>query len=241
MQNVFIIRCLEILMRKILILLILVLLFAFNVGAAEISPESLSFEMHVNEEKCGMITITNLTDEVEVSNIWQEENNLDVIWDITNSDDDKEIEVCISGEEIGEYHGAIIFRQEQQGSPVVNLSTEMFVKINEIQTSQETPQVEQKNSGGGGGSSRKVTPKNSTNSTTKSENLSYENQFENLTAEKIEESSGSITGNVVNEKSGKYSVALKLIPVLIIGLLIGARIYVGKKRKNNFEMKVDNS
>lgn len=123
--------------------------FIAGVSAASFSPSNLVYLVEKNEESCQVITLESDSDSIEVFDVWAE--NKDVEWSVGKFDtsasshglslnydqelstSEREVEVCVSGSRDGEYRGAIIFKQEQEGNSVVQLAVWLKVVVGEIE------------------------------------------------------------------------------------------------------------
>jgi len=244
--------------------LLFIILFGLNmISAVGFSPSSLTFDLEPNQEECKMITIDSESRKINVSDRWAE--NQDVEWQIglfeTNASQhginisydkdlskrERDAEVCLSGSNLGEYHGILLFRQEQAGSSIIQFGVWLKVVIAEQvveEIQEETPP--QSSSGGGGGGSGGggggfiTKPKNSTNNTNSTINFTSltngaeENSGieEEINEENTEENyapgitGGAIWGNI----KGKNLI----IPGLVVIFAVGVLLFYNK-RKNHLK------
>lgn len=105
--------------------------YAYAIG---FSPTSLIFELSAGEEDCANVYLTSGSETISVSDGWAQ--NKDIDWKVGLFKRDpsyhgitinypnelavgeREVEVCLSGRYNGEYHGVILFAEEQEGSTV---------------------------------------------------------------------------------------------------------------------------
>jgi hypothetical protein len=161
-------------MRFILTFLFLILAVSI-VTAVGFSPTSLTFNLEPGKENCKMITLNSESSTISVSDSWAE--NPEIEWKVSNFNtpaenhgifinypeelpiDEREIEVCLSGSKLGEYHGVILMKQAQQGNSIIQLAVWLKVVIESAKQTQEPPQTPSGgSSGGGSGSSASNTP-----------------------------------------------------------------------------------
>lgn len=233
-------------MKPYLVFLFLILSIPVVVGTG-FSPSSLVYNLGQNEEECQKVSLKDVSEEIEVINVWAE--NTDVEWKVGNFDTDasehgltvtysmdetedgKKIDVCLSGSQSGEYHGAIVFRQEQEGTSIVQLAVWLKAIIEKSQ--EQTPQLSSGGgSSGGGGSGGTVTP---VVKETEKENA----EFEELSAEANPEQTGEtdmqkgpgITGDAINDASSLDFVTWRIVPVLFIAGLLIALVFVKRKKR----------
>jgi len=224
------------------------------VMAVGFSPSSLTFKLEPNQEGCKMITIDSESEIMTVSNSWAENKNVE--WKVslfgTEADshgisidypselslDERNVEVCLSGSDIGEYHGVLLIKEEQQGNSIIQMGVWLKVVISEKQENQQeasSSSSSSSSSGGGGGS---PVIKNSTNNTTKeiaglSTGINEENQENYTSDEETKESYISrITGGVIgtNKTAGDFIIRGLILIVLVAAALMVYRNY--NRRKN---------
>ena len=217
------------------------------VGAVGFSPSSLTFDLNKGEQSCQVITLSSDSETIAVSDKWAE--NKDIEWKVGlfNSNasdfsifinypkelsiDEREVEVCLSGSQIGEYHGVLLMKEEQEGNSIIQMGIWLKVIISEPPA--QTSSGSSGGGGGGGGSSAKAT---ATPSLTTLDNSNLNTNTQNLAGDiekdgniSIEKSSG-ITGSAVDDIEGKKEVKKILIPLIALAI-IGLIIYKWKTRK----------
>ncbi len=233
-------------MKSYFFVLFFIFLVLPSVSAVGFSPSSLTYDLQQGEEKCQVISLTDVTEQIEVTNLWAEspevewelanfdtlasEHDLNLFYTIDNAENGKEVNVCISGSDLGEYHGVIIFRQEQEGNSIVQLAVWLKVIITEVI---QPPASSASSSGGGGGSGGKkagITTVSIQESEKETANEIAE--FEELSAETEtdEEENAGITGNAINNDERNISV-VNFIPIIFIAVIIAVSIYIKRKRK----------
>lgn len=206
-----------------------------NVIASGFSPTSLVFNLNVGEQDCKTITITSDSETISVSDLWAK--NKDVEWKVSLFNesagfhgisidyddklniDERQVEVCLSGNKIGEYHGVVLLKQGQEGNSIVQMGVWLKVTITEKQEEITTPaQTNAGGSSGGGGSIPAKT--NTTNSTTQNNNIKTEDS-------EIKEKAGvGITGAVIGGIGNPKIIGITLAIIVIAGIIIY------NKRKN---------
>ncbi|MAG27354.1 hypothetical protein CMI47_17615 [Candidatus Pacearchaeota archaeon] len=158
-------------MKSIFIFLFLIFVIPTAV-AVGFSPSSLTFNLQPNEEACGTITLDSESESISVSDKWAkseetkwkvslfdttaEDHNIAITYPYLLSPEERQVEVCLSAENEGEYHGAIIFKQAQEGSSIIQMAVWLKLIIEEAiepPPVQDLPNNNNQGSGGGGGSS----------------------------------------------------------------------------------------
>ena len=228
---------------KFFLLFITLTLFGLNTAqAVGFSPSSLTFELEQGQEGCKMITIDSESEKITASDSWAE--NESVEWKVSSFNtkaeeheitinydnelfiDEREVEVCLSGNKIGEYHGVLLFKEEQQGSSIVQFGVWLKVLISEkpaVSSGGSSGGGSGSGSGGGGGI---VAAKNST---TNSSGIEFENlEASAETEEETQEDYVSgITGGAI---WGNINAKKLIVPGLIILAIAGLVIYNKRKK-----------
>ena len=228
---------------RFLFFIFLIIFLSSAVIATGFSPNSLIFDLNQNEQQCQIVSLMNVTEEIEVINLWAE--NKDVEWKISNFNTDasahgieitytventapgeKKAEVCLSGTKTGEYRGVIIFRQAQQGNSVVQLAVWLKAIIKESASDFTNPN---QNSVGGNANSNSE-PNEETNKDSEN-NLNYEK----LSAEAEQENNQnpSITGNTINKNTEKitFNWLYFVIPFVFIFTITIVVFYIKRREK----------
>lgn len=211
--------------------------------AVGFSPTSLIFNLNPGGEDCQMITINSESETISVSDKWAE--NKDIEWKVSlfnesadyhNIDisydelleNESQVEVCLSGENIGEYHGVALLTEEQSGNSIVQVGVwlKAIVEAAPTQiTSGGSSSSSGSSSGGsvGGGITTTASPnKESTNTN----NLNTNNEINNPELQKGEEEqaeNSGITGAVIGGKASMIGAVVLIIVVIAIGLIIYKR------------------
>ena len=138
-------------MRRIFITFLFLFMLS-GVMAIGFSPSSLIFELEPGVKNCGIISVSSDSSAIGVDDKWA--SDVDVEWNVGLFDteasdhgisinyddellaDEREVEVCLSGEEVGEYHGVIVLREEQEGSSIVQMG--IWIKLTIKQTNNNT-------------------------------------------------------------------------------------------------------
>jgi len=226
---------------KFYFLFFLFLLITLNgVLATGFSPGSLIFELEQNQEECKTITIMSESDSIEVNDIWAE--NKDVEWKVSlfekdsnyhNIDinynnqlviEERSVDVCLSGSEIGEYHGVILLKQEQEGNSVVQMGVWLKVTISEKQqTPLEEPTITTTNENSGGGSGGGNIIEELIEDEENSEEIIDESKEEVIIEEEIEEgindkTSAKITGASIGFGEGNWNI-ITITGIVILGVI----------------------
>ena len=124
-------------------------------AAGGFSPSKLVYVLGPNEELCQFVHLTSDSENITIFDVWAEnetvewkvsffnttaeEHGLTLTYPEELSIDERDISVCVSGEELGEYRGAVIFREGQEGMTVVQYAVWMTVIIEEAPPQQEQP------------------------------------------------------------------------------------------------------
>jgi len=164
---------------KILFFLLFLIILIPSVLGVGFSPSSLTFNLKPNEEDCGKITLNSDSEKITVLDKWAENENTEwkvSLFNTSASDhglsvnypeelliDEREVNVCLSGSNLGEYHGVIIFKQEQEGNSIVQLAVWLKVIIEEKQEEEQKESYGGSSSSGGDSSSKssKISEKDS--------------------------------------------------------------------------------
>lgn len=228
--------------------------FISTVVAEGFSPSNLVYVLTPNEELCQVVSLESDSVNITVLDSWAENENVNWSISLFNtpaedhsltidyptelSIDEREVEVCVSGSKLGEYHGVIIFRQAQQGTSIIQLAVWLKVVIeNPPQPTQEQQAPPANNGGGGsGGSGKAKTPAKNTTNATSTTNPSASN-VELLSAQQqteTQDAASEPTGNAIQEEieSQPLLSPLRVIPIIfVIGVIIAVFV-VRKKRRN---------
>jgi len=224
------------------------------VSASGFSPSSLIFNLTLNEKSCKTITINSNSDTISVSDKWAVDKDIEWKVSLFNSSADShsitisypseislpenKVEVCLSGSKVGEYHGVMLLREEQQGNSVVQMGVWLKVTITEKQSS--PPAADNSggggSSGGGGGGSGIAPAKNATTSTptaTNIETLSETGTVNEETGTSEEQQEQMQTSGITGAVIGTLKKPASTIIIIFIALAIaGAFIYNKNKNRN---------
>ena len=132
---------------KYFFIFLFVILFIQGAFAISFSPTNLVFELEFGEESCEMVKINSESEIVVVSDRWAETPDIDYsvgLFNFNSEDhgisisypdqlslDNRDVEVCLSGLNQGEYHGVLLFTEEQQGNSVIEAGIWLKVVIEE--------------------------------------------------------------------------------------------------------------
>lgn len=233
---------------KIFFVFLFVILCVSLVGAAGFSPSSLTYEIEQGKIKCMGISLDSESERITVTDRWAENltvewraslfdkdasyHGLEVSYDKELLKDERGLEVCLSGQRIGEYHGIIVMEEELIGNTIIQMGVWMKVKI--------TSEPVQPSGGGGGGGggivySSKVAGTNESKKTEvseeKAEEISAEEEIEQE-EETEEESVPAITGAAVAEDSLVKNPLIWALIILIIAVVIAIAVFVSKRKGN---------
>lgn len=213
-------------------IIILSIILVGNVSASGFSPSSLIFNLNPGEKQCQTITMTSDSKALTVSDIWAANKNID--WKVSLFSDsanahglsldypaqlmtERTLNVCLSGSEIGEYHGVILIKEAQEGNSIIQMGVWIKVVISEkpapspSQTSAQTQQTTQQSQATNTPDTQAAANNNQTTSTTNPESSQ----------------NAGITGAVIGSSTGK-SIWLAII---ILAILTAATIVVYKIRR----------
>lgn len=239
--------------RIIIISVMLLIVFAIQVLAVGFSPSSLTFNLNPGEEDCQIITLSSDSEIIKVSDKWAE--NKDVEWKVSLFDkdasyhdisidydnelliDEREVEVCLSGNNVGEYHGVLLLTEEQEGSSIIQMGVWLKVIISELlqQTSNLGSSSEGSSGGGGsgggeggGGGSNSggiVSSNSQTNNQNQETTTTQETNEELITEVDEKETNAGITGAVIGEGNGKGEkiIGIILVAIGVLGLFLYGR------------------
>lgn len=168
-----------------------------QVTATGFSPSSLIYNLKVEEKQCKTITLISDSDKISVSDTWAE--NKDIEWKVSLFNKtanyhsisinypsgiispENKVEVCLSGNEVGEYHGVILLREEQQGNSIIQMGVWLKVTIAEPEQLPQPAQTISPVTGGGSSSG------GGTSSPSKNENITTETEDKITKSQKKEE------------------------------------------------------
>jgi hypothetical protein len=126
----------------------------------------LIFELEANEEDCGTISFKSDSSLISVSDTWAK--NEDVEWRIKNfetsaeehglsldyvselSSEDGEVDICVSGSKLGEYHGVILLSEAVEG--VSSSRMGIWIKVNIVGEGEKKKVASSGEGGSSGGS-----------------------------------------------------------------------------------------
>ncbi len=196
--------------------------------AVGFSPTSLIFNLNPGEEDCQMITINSESETIAVSDKWAE--NKDIEWKVSlfnesadyhNIDisydelleNESQVEVCLSGENLGEYHGVLLLTEEQSGNSIVQVGIWLKVII------EATPvQSASSSSGGGGGGGGTTTQQNP-----QIQPILEQTETTPATNEEEKAENSGLTGAVIGGTGSMIGAVVLIIVIIAIGLIIYRR------------------
>jgi len=212
--------------------------------AVGFSPSSLIYELKQNEEECKMITLSSESEMIVVSDKWAENESVewkvslfdkdadlhDISIDYLNelSIDEREVEICLSGSEVGEYHGVILLREQQKGNSIVQMGVWLKVTIVEseeevVEESIENPVSNGGSSGGGGGSSTtnlNLVVEDGIQEEGSINLINSENDVKETEEELEVESNAGITGAVVGGGNSNWGIIGIVMAIVLIAVVI---------------------
>ena len=218
---------------KTIFFIFLLIISSNLVIAGGFSPSSLIFNLSPGEEECQKVSISSDSNNISVSDSWAE--NKDIKWGISSFDKEasyheldleyekqlsiskREVEVCLSGQKIGEYHGVLLLKEEQKGNSIIQFGVWLKAVISE-EKSKETisNQISSEASGGGESniSNLGVSNNNSFENIKRGDIGSLDNKLESNKKNGI---TGAIIGGI---SDNKLSIIIILIVLIILGLFI---------------------
>lgn len=244
----------------------LFVLFFINLVSASLNLDKgrLDYNIEVGEEKCQIIKISSpsYNGKILIRDIWAENPNEESNFrkyiftsedhglkinyenEIMGFEEEYPLKVCLKGQEIGEYKGAIIFTPYSNTNVVVEVGTWLFVTITEPQPEPTTPPTNQQPASGGGGgggsysmsqteeneSSQNATaPAHETISTTAGESETPTAVVVEKESEKEEDASG-ITGAAIAQNPIQTKAVWGAI-IIFVAFAITIAAFIIKKRK----------
>jgi len=229
-----------------------------GVIAPGFSPSKIVKELEIGEESCQMITV-NSDSAISISDKWAEdeevewkvglfdtsaeEHGININYDNELSEDERELEVCMSGERAGEYHGVLLLREEQKGNSIVQMGVWIkLVVVEEVIDETNTNDVNtNEGSGGSGGSSPVKTINTIENEVSTSVEVDETNEANRIDENIEDNSEKEVNKELINAESrpgitgaviGTVKQNLKIIfSVLLVIIIVGAIIY--NKRKTS--------
>ncbi len=162
-------------MKKRIIIFLFSILILLPIVLTESS--TVVYVLQPNQELCHEITLTSESEIIIISDTWTpnynvewnitlfnttaEEHNLNISYPEELSLEESEFNICISGQNQGEYHGAITIKQEDKTTQLVT----WLKVIIETPPQESPPQNPPPVNTGGGSSARSTTTQNQTNTT----------------------------------------------------------------------------
>ncbi|MEK6875539.1 MAG: hypothetical protein AABX30_02555 [Nanoarchaeota archaeon] len=224
---------------KLIISLLLVLFLTNSVMAVSFSPSSLTYNLKLNQQECKTITLGSDSETITISDSWAE--NKDVEWKVSLFDktasehgisinypeelslDEREVEVCLSGANLGEYHGVLLMKEEQQGNSIIQMGVWLKVIISNEPASSGSP--------GGSSSSSKTTNTSIVNTNASLKEIKAGGDIINNLSGLENENSNKITGSAIGAlgkklNENKISLAFAGL-ILALGLIL---LYNSKRR-----------
>lgn len=191
-----------------------------------------------------MITLSSESEMIVVSDKWAENESVewkvslfdkdadlhDISIDYLNelSIDEREVEICLSGSEVGEYHGVILLREQQKGNSIVQMGVWLKVTIVEseeevVEESIENPVSNGGSSGGGGGSSTtnlNLVVEDGIQEEGSINLINSENDVKETEEELEVESNAGITGAVVGGGNSNWGIIGIVMAIVLIAVVI---------------------
>jgi hypothetical protein len=226
--------------------------------ASGFSPSSFTFNLIPGEEECGTITVDSTSPTISVSDKWAEDKNVEwkvglfdtsasshgisIDYDKELSINERQVEVCVSGSKLGEYHGVILLGEEQEGNSVIQMGVWIKLIIAEKTQKTQTQENTNKNTagGGGGGGSTTNSTTNTTNTTEQTvtqEGISVSapstektEETNQTTEEQNKENKNKITGLVTGEEGTRNIILGILFIIIITGIVIYSTNIKRKKK-----------
>lgn len=211
-----------------------------------LAPGKLYFDMNNNKKICQKIVLISddYKGKVKLRDVWtgvDEDYNinkfymkakdfgLDVSYPktIAKFKDRESIEICLSGNNIKEGKGALIFTPESDTNIVVEVGAWLFVEGESF----NPPSYEEVNGGGGAGESNVLNVNEENNREELDEELSQDfesNQKPMATVEEGEKGVGRITGAVVGAGKNNWEIIVIVLLIVVIGWM-----FVNQKNKRD--------
>jgi hypothetical protein len=108
-----------------------------GVLAVGFSPSNLVFNIPIGKQECQTITLISDSETITVSDVWAKDKTIE--WKVSSFDtsasdhglsisypktlslNERQVQVCLSGTEAGEFHGVVLLAEEQKGSSVIQM------------------------------------------------------------------------------------------------------------------------
>ena len=235
-----------------------ILVSAVSIQAVGFSPTKLDFELGQDEIECQTITLNSDSERIVVLDKWAESSDVELRVGLLNVSSDfhglsvdydseligeRELDVCLSGRDVGEYRGILLMREEQKGNSVVQMGVWLKVVISEEDKSEvgsPKSEVEGPSSGSSlsgssssGGGSIPIKVEEVVNESSDSvavvglEVEESEEEFETSLDKSQTGRGAGITGAVVGG-----SGSAKYVWVVVLVVLVGLGLVYSKRRKN---------
>lgn len=226
----------------IFLILIFTNLFTISslVGATGFSPSSLIYTLKPGENQCKTITINSESNTIAVEDKWAENKNVE--WKVSEfntgasshgisisypkqlSLNERDVNVCLSGNKIGEYHGVLLLKEEQQGNSIIQMG--VWLKVNIGETSQSQSSSTTTSSSSGSSTTTSAASQNTSNNATN-------NGEQNQITENKEIKNNGITGGAIGTIIVENKIIIIIFAVCVI--IAGAFILIKRKRaRENF-------
>ena len=200
--------------------------------ASGFSPSSLTFSLETSEEECQVITVTSDSPKITVSDGWAK--NKDDEWSINGFQTDasahgisidydnelgvseRQVEVCLSGDNVGEYHGVLVLEEEQEGSSIIQMGVWLKVLI----TAPKEVTASSSSSGGAGGGAGGGSGGGVATGSSASASASNEEVITSGDGSDEEVGTSGITGSAIGGDGRDVSIIVyALVGLAIIGLI----------------------
>lgn len=219
--------------KEIIIISILAILLVNFVSASSFSPSSLTFNLNPGQKQCQSISITSDSSTITINDMWATDksvawkvslftssassHSISIDYPTSLSINQRTVSVCVSGTEIGEYHGVILMKEGQVGNSIVQMGVWLKVVIGSGSTSTNSGTTQTQTTTTTNQATSNAT--NTTQTTTPQTAQETSDQQANTTQEQIPQTS-LMTGGVLGVSLKNTSVLIIFIAIVVIAAII---------------------